>query len=316
MNAQSSAGGLPSRGKAGEPGVTSLARDYHRMESALGWLVENFESQPPLEVIARHAGLTPYHFQRMFSRWVGLSPKKFVQFLSLEDAKRRLEVSESVLDAAFGAGLSGAGRLHDLFVNLEAVTPGEFKRRGAGLSIRYGYHPSPFGDCLLLTTDRGICGLAFVVDGDRNGALSALIRGWENAAIKEDTRRTGPLVEQIFAARRDPPTAGSLNVLVRGSRFQVRVWEALLRVPSGALVSYSELARRMQRPDAVRAVAGASAVNAIAYLIPCHRAIRKTGVLGGYRWGLPRKLAMLSREAAQTRVESLDKPGRAQLLMP
>ncbi len=296
MNAQAII--LPARDNSSRSELDSLARDYQRMEATLEWLVENFESQPSLEDIASHAGLTPFHFQRTFSRWVGLSPKKFVQFLSLEHAKRCLDASESVLDAAFSAGLSGAGRLHDLFVTLEAITPGEYKRRGAGLEIRYGYHPSPFGECLLLTTERGVCGLAFVNGGDRDGALGSILSSFDNASLKADQRTTGALVEKIFS-RREDQTAGSLKLLVRGSRFQVKVWQALLSVPAGAVVSYSELARRVQRPDAVRAVAGAVAANAVAYLIPCHRAIRKTAGLGGYRWGLPRKLAMLSREAAQ-----------------
>lgn len=316
MNARASARSPSAACETGEPGLDFLARDYRRMEKTLVWLVENFESQPPLETIAGQAGLTPYHFQRMFSRWVGLSPKKFVQFLSLEHAKHCLNASESVLDAAFSAGLSGAGRLHDLFVTLEAVTPGEFKRRGAGLEIRYGYHPSPFGECLLLTTERGICGLAFVADGDRAAALSALTAGWENASIEEDARRTRALAEQIFADRRRQQATDPLRVLVRGSRFQVKVWEALLKIPPGTILSYSELARRLRRPEAVRAVAGASAVNAIAYVIPCHRVIRNSGLLGGYRWGLPRKLAMLTREAARRSLKSEQGQGQAQLRMP
>ncbi len=293
-----------------------LARDYRRMEASLEWLVENFESQPSLKDIAGRAGLTPFHFQRMFSRWVGLSPKKFVQFLSLEHAKRCLDASESILDAAFSAGLSGAGRLHDLFVTLDALTPGEYKQRGAGLAIRYGYHPSPFGECLILTTERGICGLAFVTGGDRDGALKSQLRGFENASLTEDPPGVALIVERIFAPKREPLAAEPLNVLVRGSRFQVKVWEALLKVPPGSVVSYSELARRAGRRDAVRAVAGACGDNAVAFLIPCHRAIRKSGLLGGYRWGLPRKLAMLSREAAQARSESGAESAAPQLLMP
>jgi AraC family transcriptional regulator of adaptative response/methylated-DNA-[protein]-cysteine methyltransferase len=297
MNAETCA--APVRGRAGDGKLGAIARDYQRMEAALEWLVANFESQPPLETIAARAGLTPHHFQRTFSRWVGLSPKKFVQFLSLEHAKRCLDASESVLDAAFSAGLSGAGRLHDLFVSLQAVTPGEYKQRGAGLAIRYGYHPSPFGECLLQTTERGICGLAFVTDGDREGTFKSLIKGFERASLAEDTPGTAAVAERIFAPQRGARAGEPLKVLVRGTRFQVKVWEALLKIPPGSLVSYSELAHRMHRPDAVRAVAAANAVNAVAYLIPCHRAIRKCGLLGGYRWGLARKLAMLSREAAR-----------------
>ena len=300
----------------GDPDLSVLARDYQRMQASLEWLVDNFGAQPSLKDIAAHAGLTPFHFQRMFSRWVGLSPKKFVQFLSLEQAKQRLDASESVLDAAFSAGLSGAGRLHDLFVTLEAVTPGEYKRRGAGLAIRYGYHPSPFGECLILTTDRGVCGLAFVADADRGGALGALLRGFENATLVKDLDGTAPLAARIFSPGRSTGSAEALNVLVRGTRFQVKVWEALLRVPPGSVVSYSELARRADRPEAVRAAASACAQNAVAYLIPCHRAIRKSGLLGGYRWGLPRQLAMLSREAARARPDLTQQSGPYQLLMP
>lgn len=306
----------PRPGGTGDPDFGGLARDYRRMEASLEWLVENFESQPSLKDIAGRAGLTPFHFQRMFSRWVGLSPKKFVQFLSLEHAKGCLDASESILDAAFSAGLSGAGRLHDLFVTLDAVTPGEYKQRGAGLAIRYGYHPSPFGECLILTTDRGICGLAFVTGGDRDGALKSLLRGFEHASLTEDAPGVAALVERIFAPKRESRTVDPLNVLVRGSHLQVKVWEALLKVPPGSLVSYSELARRAGRRDAVRAVAGACGDNAVAFLIPCHRAIRKSGLLGGYRWGLPRKLAMLSREAARARSESGAGSATPQLLMP
>lgn len=280
--------------------LESQCRDYQRMEAILEWLAENFESQPSLEQIADVAGLTPFHFQRTFSRWVGLSPKKYVQFLSLEHAKRSLSHSRTVLDAAMDAGLSGAGRLHDLFVSIHAVTPGEYKRHGAGLLIRYGFHPSPFGECLLLTTERGICGLAFVGGGDRERALQGLSRGFENAAFEHDSPGTAALMPRIFAPAYHPPAMAPLKVLVRGSRFQLKVWEALLKVPAGSMVSYSALARELHRPDAVRAVAGAVGDNAVAWIIPCHRIIRKSGYLGGYRWGLSRKLAMLSREAVLT----------------
>lgn len=290
---------VPLRSGNGDGALSELAGDYRRMEAALEWLVGNFDSQPPLDTIAARSGLTPYHFQRTFSRWVGLSPKKFVQFLSLERAKRCLDASESVLDAAFSAGLSGAGRLHDLFISLQAMTPGEYKQRGEGLAIRYGYHPSPFGECLLMTTERGICGLAFITDGDRETTFNSLIKGFERASLEKDPRGTATVAERIFNPRGRAMAEDSLKVLVRGTRFQVKVWEALLKVPPGAVVSYSELARRAGRPNAVRAVAAANAVNAVAYLIPCHRAIRKSGLLGGYRWGMARKLAMLSREAAQ-----------------
>jgi AraC family transcriptional regulator of adaptative response/methylated-DNA-[protein]-cysteine methyltransferase len=282
-----------------EAELIALCHDYRRIETALTWLADNFDSQPPLETIASRANLTPFHFQRLFSHWVGLSPKKFVQFLSLARAKDSLDASRSLLDAAFDAGLSGPGRLHDLFVTMDAVTPGEYRRRGEDLEIRYGFAPSPFGECLLLATERGINGLAFAGRGHRNDAFAALRRGWENARFVEDSRGAARLARRIFNPGANPRSAAPLKLLVRGTRFQVKVWEALLRVPFGTVISYADLARRAGSPDAVRAVAGANAVNAVSYLIPCHRVIRKCGGLGGYRWGLPRKLAMLTRESAR-----------------
>jgi AraC family transcriptional regulator of adaptative response/methylated-DNA-[protein]-cysteine methyltransferase len=277
----------------------STGSDYHRIQRALERLAARFPEQPSLGELAAEAGLGEHHFQRMFSAWAGVSPKKFLQHLSLEAAKRRLDESASVLDAAFEAGLSGPGRLHDLFVNLEAVTPGEYKARGEGISIRYGFHDSPFGECLLMTTDRGVCGLAFTEPEGREAALTHLSRGWERAAILRDDTATAPLAARAFgvtgaAAPGTPP----LRLLVRGSGFQLSVWRALLAVPPGALTTYAELARRMgQTPGAARAVGTANGANAIAWLIPCHRVIRKTGAMGGYRWGEARKLAMIGWEA-------------------
>lgn len=284
--------------------LEALCRDYRRIEKALNWLVENFETQPSLEAIADRAGLTPFHFQRIFSRWAGLSPKKFVQFLSLARAKNSLDASRSLLDAAWDAGLSGPGRLHDLFVTMDAVTPGEYRRRGEGMEIRYGVAPSPFGECLLLATERGINGLAFAGREHRDDAFAMLRRGWENARFVEDPVGAALLARRVFHPAADPRSAKPLKLLVRGTRFQVKVWEALLRVPFGTVISYADLARRAGSPNAVRAVAGANAVNAVSYLIPCHRVIRKCGELGGYRWGLPRKLAMLTRESARSLAHS------------
>jgi AraC family transcriptional regulator of adaptative response/methylated-DNA-[protein]-cysteine methyltransferase len=271
------------------------ARDYERIRVALDWVAAHYTEQPSLERIAAELDLSEFHFQRLFSRWVGLSPKRYVQHLTLARAKARLEESASVLEAAYDAGLSGPGRLHDLFVRLESMTPGEFRRRGAGLEIGYGFQPSPFGECLLMVTDRGVCGLAFTDPQTRGEALESLGRGWANARLVEAPRRTAELGARIFAPTgREAP----IDVLVRGTPFQVKVWEALLRIPAGALTSYENLARRIGTPHAVRAVAGANAANAVSYLIPCHRVIRKSGALGGYRWGLERKLALLSAEAA------------------
>ncbi len=222
-----------------------------------------------------------------------------MQVLTLDRAKACLDGSGSVLDAAYDAGLSGPSRLHDLFVRLEALTPGEYRRRGEGLEIAYGFHPSPFGECLLMHTERGVCGLAFTDPASRDDTLRGLSRGFEQARIFEAPERTEALARRIFSPG-PVRTTSPLRVLVRGSAFQVKVWEALLAIPAGAVSSYAALASRVGSPRAVRAVANANAVNAVAYLIPCHRVIRKSGALGGYRWGLGRKLAMLSFESTRS----------------
>lgn len=279
---------------------TSLAarcRDYQRMSDTLDWLSSHFHEQPSLTDIASRAGASPHHFQRLFSRWVGLSPKKYVQFLTLERARACLDASENVLGAAFAAGLSGPGRLHDLFVNIESVTPGEYKRGGAGLVIRHGIHDSPFGPCLLMHTERGICGLAFVDRGDNGRTLASMTARWPNAHFVSDPGPGAELAARVFVA---PGTGGEpLSVLLHGTPFQIQVWRALLQIPPGALTSYQSLARYIGKPNASRAVGTANAANPISYLIPCHRVIRKSGALGGYRWGLGRKLAILSRELCE-----------------
>jgi AraC family transcriptional regulator of adaptative response/methylated-DNA-[protein]-cysteine methyltransferase len=278
----------------------STGSDYHRIRRALERLAARFPEQPSLGDLAAEAGLSEHHFQRMFTAWAGVSPKKFLQHLTLEAAKRRLDESASLLDAAFDAGLSGPGRLHDLFVSLEAMTPGEYKARGEGVTICYGYHGSPFGECLLMSTDRGICGLAFTEPEGRQAALDHLTRGWERAEISRADAVTEPMANRIFqkpgeGAAGMPP----LRLLVRGSRFQLAVWRGLLSVPPGALTTYAELARHIGLPPgAARAVGTANGANAIAWLIPCHRVIRKTGAMGGYRWGEARKLAMIGWEAS------------------
>ncbi|MGI9304822.1 MAG: bifunctional transcriptional activator/DNA repair enzyme AdaA [Gammaproteobacteria bacterium] len=272
-------------------------QDYQRIERALAWLAKNFQRQPSLAEISAEAGVSEFHFQRVFTHWVGISPKKFLQYLTLERAKQCLASSNNVLDAAYEAGLSGPGRLHDLFVNLEAVTPGEFKTRGAGIRIQYGFHDSPFGECLLMATERGICGLAFTVNGDQQATLAGLTKGWEQARLEENMQATGEYVERTFA--QSPRASGPLKLLVRGTPFQVKVWEALLKIPPGALVTYSDIAQRIGKPTAMRAVGSAVGSNAISYLIPCHRVIRSSGVISNYRWGPVRKLALIGWEAAR-----------------
>ncbi len=244
--------------------------------------------------MAAHIGMSPHHLHRTFSDWAGISPKKFLKSLTLADAKDRLAKSESVLGAALDVGLSGPGRLHDLFVTIDAVTPGEFKSRGEGLEFRYGFHPSPFGECMVTVSARGLTGLSFVMD-DRDHLIAEQMRGWEAAMWVHDQSATTPWIERAF------PKSGAaqpLNVLLRGTPFRIKVWEALLRIPPGRVVSYSALADGIDRPEAPRAVAGAVAANLIGYIIPCHRVIRDTGAVTGYRWGPVRKRAMLGLEAA------------------
>ncbi len=287
------------------PTVEELAarsRDYRRVAKALEYLAEHYTTQPELGEIAEQAGLSEYHFQRVFTHWVGISPKRFLQYITLAHAKERLSQSTSLLDAAFEVGLSGPSRLHDLFITWEAMSPGEFKERGRGLTIQYGFHPSPFGECLLMSTERGICGLAFVPEGKRQAALEELASGWEHARLRHDQRATHAQAERIFS-RADGAGRGkrTVRLLLRGTPFQIKVWEALLRVPTGALTTYEHLGRALgYRGRANQAIGQAVGANAIAYLIPCHRVIRKSGLIGGYRWGPERKLALLGWEAAQT----------------
>ena len=272
-------------------------QDYERIERAIHYLSANYRRQPSLADVARHAGLSEFHFQRMFTRWAGISPKRFVQFLTADHARRLLRASASLLDAAYEVGLSGTSRLHDLFVAVDAVTPGEFKAAGAGLVISYGYHDSPFGECLAGATDHGLCWLSFVNAGGRRAALAALRAHWHGAVIVDEGRAVASAMKQVFGrTRRTEP----LPLFLKGTNFQVKVWEGLLRVPAGTLTTYQDLARRIDEPRAVRAVGTAVAHNPISYVIPCHRVIRASGQFGEYRWGADRKQAILGWEAART----------------
>ena len=279
----------------------SSADSASRVERALDWLSRNFERQPSLADAAGHVGLSEYHFQRLFRRQVGLSPKKYVQFLTIERAKEVLARSRSVLDAAFASGLSGPGRLHDLFVNVEAMTPGEYKHRGNGLTIRFGAHPSPFGLCLIMRTARGVCGLAFTSSARRDETLAELARGFEAATFIEDSNVTAGIANAIFGGSHG---GDGLSLHLRGTPFQIKVWRALLAIPAGCVTSYGDLARRIGAPGASRAAGNATASNPVAWIIPCHRVIRASGVLGEYRWGRGRKLAMLSLEAHRQAVST------------
>lgn len=270
---------------------------YARLEAALSMIAENQARQPGLEEMAAAAGMSPFHFQRVFARWVGISPKRFLQYLTLDYAKARLSEAASVLDASYDAGLSGPGRLHDLFVTHEAITPGDFKRRGEGLAVRYGFAESPFGDCLVMMTDRGLCGLAFAAADDRPAVLADMQGRWPAASYREAPEEAAEMVARVFAGRREgsPP----LPVFLYGTNFQIRVWEALLRIPAGALVTYGDLAGVIGDPRASRAVGAAVGRNPISFIVPCHRAILSNGYLRNYAWGKARKAAMLGWEAVR-----------------
>ena len=266
------------------------ADDYNTIAAAIRYIEAHQRSQPSLAEVAASVHLSEYHFQRLFTRWVGISPKRFLQFLTKENAKRLL-AQNTLLDSAYQAGLSGAGRLHDLLVQTEAVTPGEVRLRGAGLEIRYGTHPSPFGACFIATTERGICRLSF----DPQHALKQLKADYRNASLVQDSAHTQTLIERIFLPTGD---GTPLTLDLRGTNFQIQVWEALLRIPAGQLVAYNDIASAIGKPNATRAVGAAIGKNPVPLLIPCHRVIRATGKFGQYAFGSERKKAIIGWEMA------------------
>jgi len=269
---------------------------YEQIETIIQHLGDHFQDQPGLDELARRAGMSPDHFQRVFKKWVGISPKQFLKYLTLEYAKSRLDENQSVLDSALDSGLSGPGRLHDLFVSMESITPGEYKAGGAGLTIEFGMSLTPFGIVVLPVCDRGLCGSFFLPELNEQLAKQAIEEYWPLARIERNDSRAAPFAKQLFK----PLSAWGkkLPLFVRGTNFQVQVWKALLEIPSGSLCAYSSLAEAIGRPTATRAVASAVGDNPISWFIPCHRVIRKGGNLGGYRWGLPRKKVMLAWEAS------------------
>jgi len=266
---------------------------YAVIGRAIDHIVARAPEQASLDEIAASVGLSPAHFQRVFSQWVGVSPKRYQQYLALDHAKRLLADRHSVLDAAHGSGLSGSGRLHDLFLRWEAMSPGEFARAGQGLTIAWGWFDTPFGPALAMGTDRGLCGLAFAAESGREAAMADLRARWPNADFVEAPERLEGWVAAAFGG--DGPTR--LHLI--GAPFQLKVWEALLQVPSGHVTTYSDIAAAIGSPKAVRAVGTAVGRNPVSWLIPCHRALQKAGGLGGYHWGLGVKRAMLAWEAAR-----------------
>ncbi len=271
--------------------TSGLKRRFNLLNSIL-------RSQPTLAQIAQSVHLSQYHFDRLFKRWAGISPIRFLHFLTLDYTKQKLAQSKSILDTALDAGFSGPGRLHDLYVNFEAMTPGDFKKQGAGLKIEYGFSQSPFGECLLALTQRGICYLGFVNQDQRAETVSQLFQTWSGSDFSEHPQRIKSMVETIFTV--DPSkTVVPFNLQLKGTNFQVQVWKALLNIPQGWFVSYQDIATHIGRPKAFRAVANAVAINPVAYLIPCHRVIAKSGKIHQYRWGAARKKAMIGWEATK-----------------
>ncbi len=268
--------------------------DYNRIERSIHYLEEHFSEQPSLKQVASHVGLSEYHFQRLFKRWAGISPKRFVQYLTAQYSSALLRNSKPVLDVSMDSGLSSSSRLHELMVNIYAMTPEQYRKHGASLSIDYGWYLTPFGTCLAAATEKGLCWLSF---HDDESGLSELRSEWNAARLIENPCRTDSIIKRAFS--NEDYAKRSVMLHVKGTNLQIRVWEALLKIPAGEVVSYSQIARNVDHPKAVRAVASAVGRNAISYLIPCHRVIRNTGALGGYRWGLTRKKAILAWEAAR-----------------
>ncbi|NKB37453.1 MAG: methylated-DNA--[protein]-cysteine S-methyltransferase [Gammaproteobacteria bacterium] len=275
-----------------------MSSDYQRVAQAIQYIRDNVKQQPDLEDVAGHIGLSPYHFQRLFQRWAGVSPKRFLEFLTVEQAKELLQQSRSVLDSSLETGLSGPGRLHDQFVSIEAVSPGEFKKRGAGMQIAYGFQQTPFGLAAISLSPRGILSLSFYEEGEEEFELAKLKSEWSDASFVEDPARTSAVIDRLF--EKSSGSDGRLLLSIRGTNFQIKVWNALLRIPAGSISSYQKLADEIGKPKSVRAVANAIGANPVAYLIPCHRVLRSSGELSGYRWGQDRKRLMLAREWAQT----------------
>jgi AraC family transcriptional regulator of adaptative response/methylated-DNA-[protein]-cysteine methyltransferase len=280
-----------------KPGPRDAAlRDYDSVRRAIGFMHSQWRDQPSIEAVADAASLTPDELHHLFRRWAGLTPKAFMQALTLDHAKGLLRDSASVLDAALDSGLSGPSRLHDLFVTHEAMSPGEWKTGGAGMELRYGFHPSPFGTAIVIASDRGLAGLAFSDPGEEKPAFDDMVRRWPAATLIEDTAGTAGLAQRIFDSklwRQDQP----LRVVLIGTDFEVRVWETLLKIPMGRAVSYSDIACNIENPKASRAVGGAVGRNPISFVVPCHRALGKSGALTGYHWGITRKQAMIGWEA-------------------
>jgi AraC family transcriptional regulator, regulatory protein of adaptative response / methylated-DNA-[protein]-cysteine methyltransferase len=276
-----------------DAGTLEASRDYRRIERAIRYLDENASRQPGLEEVASEIGLSPFHTQRLFTRFAGISPKRFLGLLTVGHAKALLQDGQSVLDATYEVGLSGPSRLHDLFISYEAMTPGEYKRQGADLEIRYGICPTPFDEALVLTTERGIAGLSFI-QGDPAAVLERAREEWPQSRFVADPKAARHAIAPLFDRHAD----AAPRLLLKGTNFQIKVWSAMLSVPPGHLISYGDLAQSIGRPGAAQAVGRALSANPLGFIVPCHRVIRATGALGDYRWGKARRRAILAWEAA------------------
>jgi AraC family transcriptional regulator of adaptative response/methylated-DNA-[protein]-cysteine methyltransferase len=283
------------------PDLAHLTRahdDYAIVRRAIGYISEHWRAQPEIEEIAHAAGVTPDELHHLFRRWAGLTPKAFLQALTLDSARKLLRDSASVLDATYEVGLSGPGRLHDLFVTHEGMSPGEWKAGGEGVTIAYGFHPSPFGLALVMATERGLAGLAFGDAGEEKAMLADMTRRWPKAAYLEDRARTAPLAARVFDPKLWRPDR-PLRIVMIGTDFEVRVWETLLGIPMGKCSTYSDIASKIGRPKASRAVGAAVGKNPLSFVVPCHRVLGRSGDITGYHWGLTRKRAMLGWEAGK-----------------
>lgn len=275
--------------------------NYSRIAEAIGYIKENFKTQPGLEEVAEKIHVSPFHFQRLFTEWAGVSPKKFLQYITVEHAKKMLKENQATLfDTAFETGLSGTGRLHDLFINIEGMSPGEYKNGGESLTINYSFAETPFGNILVASTPRGICHMAFA--DDEKQALDSLQEMFPNAAYHQMVDLAQQNVLYIFT--HDWTELNQIKLHLKGTEFQLKVWETLLKIPLGQLATYGHIAKHIQQPTASRAVGTAIGDNPVAFLIPCHRVIQSTGVFGQYHWGSIRKTAMIGWEAAKSSLES------------
>lgn len=273
--------------------------NYYRIEQAIKFLEENFQRQPDLNEVAEKVHLSPFHFQRLFTEWAGISPKRFLQFLTVDFLKEKLNESRNLVEAAEAAGLSSQSRVYDLFTSLEAVTPQEYKMQGGGIHIQYGFHETPFGKCLIGTTERGICWLSFVGNpGSQQDELESMKSHWYNSIFHQNQEQTAALIHLIFEKHEVSPQ-NKFHLFVKGTNFQIKVWRALLNIPNGSVTTYQGIAGQIESPSAMQAVGSAVGSNHIAYLIPCHRVIRKDGVLGEYRWSAARKKSIIGWEMAR-----------------